>query len=226
VSPAASAARRVTRLRRAARGAALLLAALAVAVGAAYFRVRAAARDRLFTRTEEVPAREVAIVFGAGLTSQVLYDRVATGADLWRARKVKRLLMSGDNRVRSHDEPNAMKRIAVDLGVPPGAIVLDYAGRRTYDSCARAREVFQIDDAVLVTQRYHLARAIYLCRHLGLPGVVGLAADRQAYGGRLRFGARELGATLKAWVDVNVWAPRWIKGPPEPINVDSDDDDD
>ena len=91
--------------------------------------------------TKHAPPRPVAIVFGAAVGSSLLRDRVATGAALYHAHKVRHLLLSGDNRRRSYDEPNAMRRLALEAGVPDAAIVLDYAGRRTYDSCARARQM-------------------------------------------------------------------------------------
>ncbi|RME07282.1 MAG: hypothetical protein D6803_04360, partial [Anaerolineae bacterium] len=97
---------------------------------------------------ENVPPRKVAIVFGAGLwrdgsPSGVLRDRVATAADLYFEGKVEVLLMSGDNRFENYNEPAAMRDYALRLGVPEEAIVLDYAGRRTYDTCYRAGAIFQ-----------------------------------------------------------------------------------
>jgi len=112
---------------------------------------------------ESVPADRVAIVFGAGLQrdgtpSAVLRDRVATAASLYFEGKVQKLLMSGDNRFLDYNEPGSMKAYAISLGVPGEDIVLDYAGRRTYDTCYRAREIFGLDEAILVTQTYHLPR--------------------------------------------------------------------
>ncbi len=195
------------------------VALVALALGgllAARHAVLHAARGRLHDE-KSAPPRPVAIVFGAAVGSQVLRDRVATGAALYHAHKVRHLLLSGDNRRRSYDEPRAMRKLALDLGVPGDAIVLDYAGRRTYDSCARARQIFGVGGAILVTQGFHLARAIYLCQHLGLGDVVGVAADRQAYPAGPWFEARELGASLRAWLDVNLWKPRVVGGPAEPI---------
>jgi vancomycin permeability regulator SanA len=188
----------------------------------AHFAVDRAARGRVFDAAL-APQHNVAIVFGAAVGSGVLHDRVETGARLYREGKVRHLLMSGDNRRRSYDEPNAMRRAAIELGVPESAIVLDYAGRRTYDSCARARSIFQVGDAILVTQGFHLARAIYLCRSLGLDDVVGVAADRQEYAKERLFAARELLANVRAWLDVHVRRPRVVGGAAEPI-VDEPDD--
>jgi vancomycin permeability regulator SanA len=189
---------------------------VAGANGAIHLRIAQAARGRVFS-VEEAPNRGVAIVFGASLGSRLLRDRVATGARLYREHKVHHLLLSGDNRRRSYDEPRAMRKMALEAGVPEGALVLDYAGRRTYDSCARARNIFGLDDAILVTQRFHLARALYLCQRLGFENAVGVEADRQAYPGGVRQGMRELAAQVKAWLDVNVHRPTVMGGPALPI---------
>jgi SanA protein len=201
------------------------LAALALGAGtlaAIRVTVARAARERVYD-IASAPERAVAIVFGASLGSRVLRDRVETAAALYRAQKVKHLLLTGDDRHESYDEPRAMRRMALQLGVPDSAIVLDYAGRRTYDSCARASAIFQLDGAILITQRFHLTRALYLCERLGLPGAVGVAADRQGYGGGggARLWARELLADVKAWWDLNVRHPGFVGGPALPITDDA-----
>ncbi|GAB4492435.1 MAG: ElyC/SanA/YdcF family protein [Anaerolineales bacterium] len=171
----------------------------------------------------DVPAKPVAIVFGAGLTrngdaSPVLRDRIRTAADLYLAGKVKKLLMTGDNSTPHYNEPAAMREYALSLGVPDEDIVLDYAGRRTYDSCYRAREIFGVEQAILVTQGFHLPRALYLCNMLGVDGV-GVVADNFRYRrmSLLFWNARELAATLTALVDVHITRPLPILGEPEPI---------
>lgn len=123
-----------------------------------------------------VPKAPVAIVFGAGLTpkghpSAILADRVDAAIALYRAGKVDQLLMSGDNRFVWYNEPRAMKDYAVKHGVPEGAILLDFGGRNTYDTCYRARHVFGVQRAVLVSQNYHIARATFLARGLGIDAV-------------------------------------------------------
>ena len=123
--------------------------------------------------------------------SAVLYDRVATGVDLYRAGKVAKLLMTGDNSEVDYNEVGAMRQTALELGVPATDIVLDYAGFRTYDSCYRARDVFGLRAATLVTNRFHLPRAIYTCRALGLD-VVGVNADRRTYAGTAYWTLREV----------------------------------
>ena len=132
-----------------------------------------------------LPQNHVALVFGAGLNraggpSAILYDRVATAVDLYKGSKVNKLLMTGDNGEVNYNEVEAMRKTALDLGVPDEDIVLDYAGFNTWDSCYRAREVFSLKEATLVTQRFHLPRALHTCNHLNVKSV-GVAADRQAY---------------------------------------------
>ena len=182
-----------------------------IALAGLYASLSLSVRDRVHA-VENVPERPVGIVFGAGLGTSLLRDRVEAGAALVRAGKVRRLILSGDNRVRAHDEPRAMRRLALAAGVPDGALVLDYAGRHTFDTCSRARTIFGVDGAILVTQRFHLARALYTCRRLGLD-VEGVAAGDSGRAVTLRLRARELLAVAKAWFDVNVHHPAVVGGP-------------
>jgi len=180
------------------------------------------ARSKTYTASA-VPARRAAIVFGAGLqrdgsATPILRDRVAAAADLYFSGKVEKLLMSGDNRFLDYNEPGAMRSYALSLGVPEDIIVLDYAGRRTYDTCYRARAIFGLTDAILVTQSFHLPRALYTCNHLGLDAV-GYEADRQLYRNvsMLYWNLREMVATTAALWDVHVSHPILVLGDPVPI---------
>jgi SanA protein len=172
---------------------------------------------------ESVLADRVAIVFGAGLRrdgtpSPVLRDRIATAARLYFEGKVEKLLMSGDNRFEDYNEPGAMKDYALELGIPAKDIVLDYAGRRTYDTCYRARDIFRLNSAILVTQAFHLPRALYICNQLGLPAV-GVPADQREYrqASRVYWSIRETLATMAALWEVHVTRPVPVLGDPEPI---------
>ena len=127
----------------------------------------------LIHELDVAPAAPVAIVFGAGVRtdgrlSPMLRDRMDTAITLYQAGKVRKLLVSGDNRFVEYNEPAAMYDYAVARGVPPDDVVRDYAGRRTYDTCYRANAIFGVTDALLVTQRFHLPRALFTCRNLGL----------------------------------------------------------
>jgi SanA protein len=203
----------------------LLLGGLALAAPRAWTRMEYA--DRRFERVADVPASaepRVAIVLGAGIApnggpSPVLYDRVVTAAELYKTGKVRKLLLTGDNRYEKYNEPEVMRRTALALGVPDDALVLDYAGRRTYDSCYRAKAVFGVTRAIVVTQAFHLDRSLYLCDALGIDAV-GVVADRQAYpsGPAAWWNMREFVATAAAWADLNVIHPTPILGDPIPID--------
>jgi SanA protein len=172
---------------------------------------------------QNAPQKPVAIVFGAGLTrdgrpTAVLRDRVEAAANLYFAGKVEKILMSGDNRFSDYNEPGAMRTFALSLGVPDQAIALDYAGRRTYDTCYRAKAIFGVDEALLVTQNFHLPRALYLCNALGIRAD-GVSADLRPYRPGVQFiwNLRELPASLTALLDVHILHPIPVLGNPEPI---------
>jgi len=180
------------------------------------------AHSRTFT-PDDVPTRRVAIVFGAGLwrngtATPVLRDRVQTAANLYFAGKVEKLLMSGDNRFVEYNEPAVMRQVALSLGIPEAAIVVDFAGRRTYDTCYRAKAIFGVTEAILVTQAFHLPRAIYECSRLGVDSV-GVNADLRVYSKSsvLYWNTRELFATVAALWDVNISHPVPVLGNPELI---------
>ncbi len=174
---------------------------------------------------ETVPASRVAIVFGAGLQrngtpSPVLRDRIDTAIRLYENGRVDKLLMSGDNRFVHYNEPGAMFAYAVSQGVPEEDIVLDYAGRRTYDTCYRARHIFDLKEAILVTQKYHLPRALVTCNNLGLESS-GVSADVRNYrrSSYAFWTIREVPATSVALWEVFVSRPLPVLGKPEPIFI-------
>ncbi len=162
---------------------------------------------------ENAPAGRVAIVFGARVyggerLSPMLRDRVDTAAALYAAGKVETLIMSGGRNGEEYDEPAAMAAQAVRQGAPPDVIVLDYGGLRTYDTCYRAVAVYGVTEALLVTQAFHLPRALLLCDGLGMD-VAGVRADRRVYSSRSLAWSelRELPALLAAAVDLIRRAP-------------------
>lgn len=183
------------------------------------------ASNRIY-QADQAPVERVAIVFGAGLRrdgtpTAILRDRVETGVHLYLNGKVEKLLMSGDNSVENHNEPEAMRQYAVSLGVPTEDIVLDYAGRRTYDTCFRAKAIFGVESALLVTQRFHLPRALFLCNALGV-SASGVEANNRIYWKRslVIWNLREQLATTAAFLDIYVDKPSPILGLPEPIFID------
>jgi len=177
-------------------------------------------KNRIYT-VESVPSLPAAIVFGAGVwpsgkLSAVLEDRVVTAVELYHQGKVQKLLFTGDNSTMQYNEPGHMRSYALQLGVPDEDIVLDYAGRRTYDSCYRAREIFGLHEAILVTQSFHLDRALFIADRLGLD-VVGVEADRRQYTYIQRYWWREFFATSLAYWEVLVARPKPILGDKLPI---------
>ena len=181
--------------------------------------------NRIYQKND-APSKRLAIVFGAGLKrdgtpTTILRDRVETAASLYFDHKVEKILMSGDNRFENYNEPEAMKQYALSLGVPDEAIVLDYAGRRTYDTCYRAKAIFGATEALLITQKFHLPRALFLCNALGLQADGVVASNHHYWRGYLIiWNIREQMATFGAFLDLYINPPVPILGKPEPIFVD------
>jgi vancomycin permeability regulator SanA len=176
--------------------------------------VTTATHGRRYEAVAAVPPARVAIVFGAGVRpdgrlSRMLAERVAAAVELYHAGRVEKLLMTGDNSSVNYDEVTAMRGYAIERGVDPDDIALDYAGFSTYESCYRARPIFGVEQAVLVTQRYHLPRAVYTCRQLGVDAVGLGTPDWGAYHPALlaRYTAREVVATARAVWQVHVTRP-------------------
>ncbi|MGB2895430.1 MAG: ElyC/SanA/YdcF family protein [Anaerolineales bacterium] len=160
--------------------------------------------DRIYS-PEDARSMPTAIVFGAGLRrdgrpTTVLADRVSTAVSLYQQGKVETLLMSGSSNTSGYDEAAAMLDYARQLGVPGENILIDSEGDRTYLTCARAKEIYGIDQALLITQRYHLPRALILCDALSIESN-GVAADLRPYSAQTIWSAREIGATFRALWD-------------------------
>lgn len=182
----------------------LIIAALVVlAVISINFQIRSYSTNRIYNSIEDVPVdARVGIVLGArieknGDPSDTLYDRVLTGVDLYKAGKTSKLLLSGGNQ-----EPAAMKKLALELGVPETDIAVDDLGTRTYESCIRAKQVFGITKAIVVTQDYHLPRSLYLCQSVGVDAV-GVNAKKRDYDGERYAWLREYISSVLAWRDIN-----------------------
>jgi SanA protein len=181
------------------------------------------AEGKIFSVADS-PSASVVIVPGAsvlssGKPSDILADRLSTAIDLYEAGKVKKFLLSGDHGQVNYNEVETMGQYLLDQGISADDIVLDHAGFDTYDTMVRAREIFQVDSAVVVTQEFHLPRAIYLGRAAGLD-ITGVVADKKTYVKMSYFIFREYFARVKAVLDV--WtqaAPKYL-GEPLPINVD------
>lgn len=187
---------------------ALLLVAAIVALNLAV--IRAGRPLRVADPTQAAPAT-VAIVLGAqvygnGTPSPMLADRLRAAIELYRNGTVGRLLLSGDHGRIGYDEVNAMKRYVLATGVPAEAVFLDHAGFSTYETMYRARDVFQVTDAIVVTQAFHLDRALAIGRSLGLE-VRGVEAPCTGYVPKQSLLAREWLARCKAWVELHLTHP-------------------
>jgi SanA protein len=185
------------------------------------YMVDTVGQSRLLTAVSDEDTMRVAIVYGAavrpgGRLSAVLQDRMETAVALYEAGHVDKLLLSGDNRSHDYNEPAAMMAYALARGVAPEDVQPDYAGLRTYDTCYRARHIFGVETAVLVTQEFHLPRALFTCRSMGIEAV-GVSSDLRPYARAQWFEIRETGATLMALWDVVKHQPATILGDPIPI---------
>ncbi len=144
---------------------------------------------------------ECALILGCGVRpdgtpSDMLRDRLITGINLYKDGKIKKLIMSGDHGRKNYDEVNVMKQFAVSLGVPSEDIFMDHAGFCTYDSVCRAKEIFMADSIIIVSQKYHLYRALYIADMLGI-SAKGVPADLHSYPGQEVRSTREILARVK-----------------------------
>ncbi|MFE0460521.1 vancomycin high temperature exclusion protein [Kitasatospora sp. NPDC058965] len=193
----------------------VLLCVLALAPSAWLFLTDG---DRIRT-VAGVPAEPVAVVFGAGVVGDeptpYLAHRLDAAVALYRAHKVKAVLVTGDNSSTGYNEPGTMYDYLVSRGVPAVRVVRDYAGFTTWDSCIRARRVFGVDHAVLVSQDYHVRRALALCRAAGIDSyAVGVSEPRDDtwyYGG-----LREIPGAGKAALSALLRPDPTFLGPTEP----------
>ena len=182
-------------------------------------------RGRSFIRLpDQVKPVKVAVVFGAyvypnGTPSHAVEDRLLTALDLYRAGKFSKFLISGDHGQDDYDEVNAMRAYLEEAGVPKSDLFLDHAGFDTYNSMLRARDVFGAKEVILVTQEFHLPRALYIAQALGLQAE-GVVADRRNLAGLERLELREVGARLKAFAEVTTHRSPVFGGPA--IDLDGD----
>ncbi|WP_377274436.1 vancomycin high temperature exclusion protein [Peterkaempfera sp. SMS 1(5)a] len=210
--------RRLLSTRRGRRRALQVLVALCVLALTPATWLWLSTGDRVRT-VASAPAEPVGVVFGAGLVagepSPYLEHRLEAAVQLYRAGKVQALLVTGDNSRTDYDEPTAMRDYLRGHGVPSVRIVVDDAGFDTWDSCTRARRIFGVDHAVLVSQDFHIRRAIALCRAAGIDAYgVGVSEPHDVtwyYGG-----VREVAAAAKAAVDAAVRPDPHFLGPTEP----------
>ena len=183
----------------------IIAAALAVLVAAVLVPdiiVVSSAKNRIITADEaaELENTDCVLVLGAGVRNgsptPMLRDRLITGISLYKSGAAPKIIMSGDHGREDYDEVNVMKSYAVENGVPDGDVFMDHAGFSTYDSVYRAKAVFEADSIIIVTQKYHLYRALYIAERLGV-NAVGVSADLDDYSGQLKRDLREIAARDK-----------------------------
>lgn len=182
--------------------------------------------DRIFSEVGGIETGEwkrprVAVVFGASVIgnrqlSPVLADRVEKAIALYRARKVDRILVSGDNRQANYNEPKAMQEYLISRSIPARDIIVDQSGRSTYETCLRARDVFGLRQVVLVTQQFHLPRALYIANELGIEAI-GLAGDLRLSPQIDYQYVRELAAEFKAFYNVKFVPPEVFADERRPV---------
>lgn len=164
--------------------------------------VVSSAKDRIITADEaaELENTDCVLILGAGVRNgsptPMLRDRLITGISLYKSGAAPKIIMSGDHGREDYDEVNVMKSYAVENGVPDGDVFMDHAGFSTYDSVYRAKAVFEADSIIIVTQKYHLYRALYIADKLGV-NAVGVSADLDDYSGQLKRDLREIAARDK-----------------------------
>ncbi|MDD6022035.1 MAG: vancomycin high temperature exclusion protein [Acutalibacteraceae bacterium] len=185
------------------------------------------ARERLITPEEAagITDADCILVLGCGVRgdqpSPMLNDRLERGVELYKSGAAPKLLMSGDHGRKNYDEVNVMKKFAVDESVESSDVFMDHAGFSTYDSIYRAKEIFKVRKMIIVTQEYHLYRALYIAEKLGLEAY-GVTSDQRQYAGQFYRDVREILARDKDFVKCIVKPAPTCLGEAIPVNGNGD----
>ena len=169
-----------------------------------------AGSGRTYPDTASIPARRVGLVLGCSRTlgggwrNPFFDNRISAAAELFRAHKVDYVIVSGDNHIRGYDEPSDMKESLVEAGVPAERIYCDYAGFRTLDSVVRVRDIFGQTSVVIVSQKFHNERAIFIARHSGIDAIGFNAPEVDAYDS-FKTKCREVAARANMLLDLFVF---------------------
>jgi SanA protein len=202
-----------------------LAAILLMFVAGINLYVNNSTRDFIFSEASEIPAAYTVLVPGSlvksdGTLSPIVQDRVDKALELYRLKKAKRFLLSGDHGRELYDEVNSMKNYLLKKGVPEEDIFLDHAGFDTYNSMKRAGQIFQADSLIVCTQRFHLPRALFIARRSGLHAN-GFVADMRMYPAVKRYSIREYPANVKAFLELLINREPKFGGEEIPITGDS-----
>ena len=190
-----------------------LVSLMPIAVLTFWVNLKILRADYIILDLQSAPTTTLAIVFGGGMLesgeqSKSQEDRVLVGVELYKLGKVQKIMVTGDDGGNHDDEVAAMKLQAIKLGVPKDDITIDPHGYRTYESCYRALAVYNVTNAIVVSQSYHIPRIIYLCRGLGVE-TIGVAADLRDYGiVWYESEMREVLARVKGWWQLEVSCPK------------------
>lgn len=175
------------------------------AVVSVNYYVKSSTKKHIYNSLKRFPKNDVGIIFGAGINgdqpSKYLKDRLDAGILLWKAKRINKILLSGDNGREEYDELTVMKNYCFNHGVDTTKIFIDYAGFDTYSTMYRAKHIFKIKKATLISQKYHLNRAIYIGQKLGIKSV-GYSANSGEYLGYQYVTFREYGSIFKSFFDV------------------------
>jgi len=176
-----------------------------IAIVSVNYYVKSSTKKNIYYSIKKFPKNDVGIIFGAGINgnqpSKYLKDRLDAGIMLWKAKRINKILLSGDNGRDEYDELTVMKNYCYNHGVDTTKIFIDYAGFDTYSTMYRAKHIFKIKRATLISQKYHLNRAIYIGQKLGIK-CVGYSANKGEYLGYKYVCFREYGSIFKSFFDV------------------------
>lgn len=187
-----------------------------IAIVSVNYYVKSSTKKNIYYSIKKFPKNDVGIIFGAGINgdqpSKYLKDRLDAGIMLWKAKRINKILLSGDNGRQEYDELTVMKNYCFNHGVDTTKIFIDYAGFDTYSTMYRAKHIFKIKKATLISQEYHLNRAIYIGQKLGIKSA-GYSANKGEYLGYNYVCFREYGSIFKSFFDVlRNREPRFLGG--------------
>ncbi|MBE5940569.1 MAG: SanA protein [Lachnospiraceae bacterium] len=190
--------------------------------------VKNSVKDRIITTEEAAKLKDIdcVIVLGClvradGTPSHMLEDRIKRGVELYKADASPKIIMSGDHGRTDYNEVQTMKEYAIADGVESSDVFMDHAGFSTYDTVYRAKEIFQADKVIIVTQEYHLSRALYIAKALGIEAY-GVAADYRTYSGQTSRDIREVLARVKDFATTIIKPEPTYLGDTIPVSGDGD----
>jgi len=171
-----------------------------------FYKIENSSSEKLFDNVNEIPPCKTGLVLGTshylgnGTVNLYFSYRIDAAVKLFESKKVKKLILSGDNRVNDYNEPKEMKKALLKRGVPDSCMVLDYAGLRTFDSMVRCKEIFGQDSVIVVSQQFHNARALFIANKIGLMAF-GFNAQKVTTQKTLKMKFREFFSRTKCVLD-------------------------